>query len=273
MDLQLSSIKKPMVMGILNVTPDSFSDGGRFLDIESAVARAHLMKEQGADIIDIGGESTRPGASEVSVEEEISRVVPVIERLKDQLPIPISIDTRKAGVAERACRAGASIINDISGLENDSNIAGIAMKYGAYLILMHMRGTPDTMQSNLHYDDLIPEISGFLFEAANKALDLGVAKNKIIIDPGIGFGKSVEHNFSIIKNIPAFKKLGYPVLIGASRKSFIGNTLNLPVESRLEGSLAAAVSAAIYGADIIRVHDVLQTVRALEITCRIKEAG
>ncbi len=259
-------------MGILNVTPDSFSDGGKFYLADNAVAQAHSIQEQGADIIDIGGESTRPGAAEVSVEDEISRVVPIIETLKKKLSIPVSIDTRKAEVAEKACLAGASIINDVSGLVNDEDIAKVAAEFNTYLVLMHMRGTPGDMQSDLHYDDLIGEISEFLADAARRAINIGVAADKIVVDPGIGFGKTVEHNFSIIKNISAFKRLGYPVLIGASRKSFIGKTLDLPVDSRLEGSLAAAVSSAYYGADIIRVHDVLPTVRALKITSRILEA-
>lgn len=265
--------KRPLVMGILNVTPDSFSDGGKYYHIDKAVARGILMAGEGADIIDIGGESTRPGAPIVDSAEEIGRVVPVIEKLKAKISLPISIDTRKAEVAENACQAGASIINDVSGLRHDDRIAEIARRYNTCLVLMHMRGTPETMQKELHYEDLIAEISDFLKKAAERAQSCGVPSDRIIIDPGIGFGKTVEHNFRIIRNIPKFAELGYPVLIGPSRKSFIGITLDLPVEKRLEGSLAAAVSAAIYGADIIRVHDVLPTVRALRIATEIKEAG
>lgn len=264
--------KTPLVMGILNVTPDSFSDGGKYYHIDKAVAQAMLMVEQGADIIDIGGESTRPGAAAVSIDNEIDRVIPVIDKLKGKIEIPVSIDTRKAEVAEEACRAGAAIINDVSGLEYDERIAEVAVKYNTYLVLMHMRGAPETMQKDIHYDDLIGEIAEFLKKAALKAQKFGLPKNKIIIDPGIGFGKTVEHNFRIIKNISEFSKLGYSVLIGTSRKSFIGKTLDLQVDQRLEGSLAAAVGAVLYGADIIRVHDVLPTVRALKIAAKIKEA-
>jgi dihydropteroate synthase len=265
--------KRPLIMGILNVTPDSFSDGGQYYDRDKAIEHGLAMVEQGADIIDIGGESTRPGAAEVTVEEEIGRVIPIIEKIKASSGVPISIDTRKAEVAESACSAGAVIINDISALRHDAKIAEVAARHGTYLILMHMRGTPATMQTLLDYNDLVGEISAFLDAAANVAQAAGVARSRIIIDPGIGFAKTVEHNFRIIKNIPEFKRLGYPVMIGASRKSFIGKTLNLPADERLEGSLAAAVSAFIYGADIIRAHDVLQTVRALKIAARIKEAG
>jgi len=264
--------KRPLIMGVLNVTPDSFSDGGKFQQVDKAVEHAFAMAEQGADIIDIGGESTRPGARTLEVSEEIDRVMPVIEGL-GRLRTPISIDTRKSTVARLACRAGASIINDVSGLSNDELIAEVANEFGAYLILMHMRGTPETMQVNVHYDNLVGEISDFLYQAAEKAKAHGVAGDKIVIDPGIGFGKTVEQNFALLKRIPAFKRLGYPVMIGASRKSFIGKTLDLAVEDRLEGSLAAAIYAAISGADIVRVHDVLPTVKALRILEKINEAG
>jgi dihydropteroate synthase len=257
--------ERPLVTGILNVTPDSFSDGGRFDSVDKAVKQAFLMASQGADIIDIGGESTRPGANPVSIDEELERVLPVIEVLQGKIDIPISIDTRKSEVAREACRAGATIINDVSGLRNDKRIAEVAREYSTYLVLMHMRKTPETMQIEIHYDDLIGEISDFLLKAIDKALEVGVPKNRIIIDPGIGFGKTVEHNFSILKNIATFKNLGFPVLIGVSRKSFIGKTLDLPVDERLEGSLAAALYAVLNGASIIRVHDVLPTIRALKI--------
>jgi len=260
-------------MGILNITPDSFSDGGQYIDPNKAAQHAITMVEQGADIIDIGGESTRPGSEMVSVSQEIERVVPVIEMIRQKSAIPISIDTRKAEVAAKACQAGAVIINDVSGLAFDPRIAEVARDYDAYLILMHSRGTPENMQSLLEYKDLITEIVEFLENAAKQAIKAGVGRDKIIIDPGIGFAKTVEHNFRIIKRIKRFTDTGYPVLIGASRKSFIGKTLDLPTDQRLEGSLAAAVCAYIYGADIIRVHDVLETVRALRIAVKIKEAG
>jgi dihydropteroate synthase len=264
--------KRPLVMGILNVTPDSFSDGGKYLDTSSAIERGLAMISEGADIIDIGGESTRPGAKHVDSAEEIGRVLPVIEKLAERITAPMSIDTRKAEVAEAACGAGATIINDISGLQNDERLAEVAKEHGAYLILMHMRGTPETMQDNIHYDDLIGEISRFLTEAANNAIRLGVSQNKIIIDPGIGFSKTVEHNFLIIKKLSQLTQLGYPVMIGVSRKSFIGKSLDLPVEERLEGSLAAAIYAALQGVVIVRAHDVLQTARALKIISLIERA-
>lgn len=264
--------ERPLVTGILNVTPDSFSDGGRFDSVDKAVKQALLMASQGADIIDIGGESTRPGANPVSIDEELERVLPVIEGLQGEIDIPISIDTRKSEVAREACRAGAAIINDVSSLRNDKRIAEVAREYSTYLVLMHMRKTPETMQIEIHYDDLIGEISDFLLKAVGKALEIGVPKNRIIIDPGIGFGKTVEHNFSILKNIATFKNLGFPVLIGVSRKSFIGKTLDLPVDERLEGSLAAALYAVLNGASIIRVHDVLPTIRALKVIEKISGA-
>jgi len=269
-DLQLD--KQPLVMGILNVTPDSFSDGGKFYDPAKAADHAFLMAEQGADIIDIGGESSRPGAMQISVSEEIDRVLPVLEMLKSDLNIPISIDTRHSEVASKACQAGASIINDISGLAHDENIAEVAAETNSYLILMHMRGTSATMQINIHYDNLIKDISDYLAKAAAKAIAKGVSRDRIIIDPGIGFGKTVEHNFSLLKHVPEFMKLGFPVLIGVSRKSFIGKTLDVDIDERLEGSLAAAVYAVSKGASIIRVHDVLQTVRAMTIIRKITEA-
>jgi len=264
--------EKPLVMGVLNVTPDSFSDGGRFDDIDKAVQHALLMASQGADIIDIGGESTRPGANRLEISEELDRVMPVLDRLKGKLNIPISIDTRNSEVARKACEAGAAVINDVSGLDNDEEIAHVAKEYNTFLILMHMRGTPETMQSDIHYDDLIGDISNVLLKAVDKAASCGVSKDRIILDPGIGFGKTVENNFSILKNISLFKKLGFPMIIGASRKSFIGKTFNLPVEERLEGSLAAAMYAILQGVNIVRVHDVLPTVRILRMIEKISEA-
>ncbi len=260
-------------MGILNVTPDSFSDGGRFLQPDPAIEHALRMAEQGADIIDIGGESSRPGANEVTINEELDRVMPVIEGLRGKLNKPISIDTRRSAVARAACIAGAAMINDISGLQHDPQMARTAAEFGVGLVLMHMRGTPATMQLNIHYDDLLGEIESFLMAAVEKAMAAGVAHSKIMIDPGIGFGKTTEHNLIIMRNLDRFTKSGYPVLIGVSRKSFIGNTLKLPVDQRLEGSLAAAVYAVLKGAAVVRVHDVPETYRALRIIEAIEEAG
>jgi dihydropteroate synthase len=268
----LLSQKRPLVMGVLNITPDSFSDGGKYFDSEKAIEHGLALSAEGADIIDIGGESTRPGAQSVDSAEEMKRVLPVIEKLANSISIPVSIDTRKADVAESACRAGATIINDISGLQNEIRIADVAKRHGAYLVLMHMRGTPENMQQGIHYNNLLDEISTFLSDAATKAITAGCPKNKIIIDPGIGFGKTVEHNFFILKKLSQLTQLGYPVMIGVSRKSFIGKSLDLPVEERLEGSLAAAVYAALHEVAILRVHDVSPTVRALRIIGLIERA-
>ena len=263
---------RPLIMGILNVTPDSFSENGKFFDSRKAIEHAVYMAESGADIIDIGGESSRPGSSGISAREELKRVIPIIEKVADQVEIPISIDTVKSDVARRALDAGASIINDISALRVDKKMAGVAAKHDAHLILMHMRGTPEDMQNNTEYDDIIGEISQFFEDAAQKAIKAGVSKDKIIIDPGIGFGKSVEGNFVIMKNLDRFLELGYSLLVGASRKSFIGKTLKLDVDRRLEGSLAAACYAVLNGADIVRVHDVAETKKALTIIEKIATA-
>lgn len=263
---------RPLIMGILNVTPDSFSDGGRFFEKEKALEHSVFMIESGADIIDIGGESSRPGSESITVDEELSRVLPVVEWIRKRFDIPISIDTVKSEVAKAALDAGALIINDISALNADSKIAELAAEYKAYLILMHMRGTPKNMQENTSYDDILSEISDFLTDAAHRAVNSGVHKNRIIIDPGIGFGKSAEGNYVILKNLDRFLKLNYPLLVGVSRKSFIGKALDLEVDERLEGSLAAACYAVLNGADIVRVHDVGETKRALSIIERIVTA-
>ncbi len=264
--------ERPLIMGILNVTPDSFSEKGKFFDSQKAIDHALLMVESGADIIEIGGETTRPGSNGISAREELKRVIPIIEKIADKVEVPISIDTVKSEVARRALDSGASIINDISALRIDKKMGDVAAKYGSYLILMHMRGTPKDMQNNTEYDDIIGEISRFLDEAAQKAIKAGVSEDKIIIDPGIGFGKSVDGNFVIMKNLDRFLKLGYRLLVGASRKSFIGKTLDLDVDQRLEGSLAAACYAVLNGADIIRVHDVAETKRAVTIMEKIATA-
>jgi len=264
---------KPLVMGILNLTPDSFSDGGRFNTTDKALVQAIKMIEQGADIIDIGGESTRPGADKVSVEEEIARVVPVIEALAKKSDIPISIDTYKSEVARRSLEAGVSIINDISGLRFDPQMAGVAVKYKAGLVLMHIKGTPEDMQKDPQYDDLLDEIKSYLNGSIKIALEAGVERSAIAIDPGIGFGKTVAHNLSLIKNLAYFKDLGYPIVIGASRKSFIGKLNNdIPASERLPGSLAAAILAVQNGANIIRCHDVAETKQALKIMGAVESA-
>lgn len=264
--------RRPLIMGILNVTPDSFSDGGRFFDTRRAIDHALLMADSGADIIDIGGESTRPGSKQVPLEEELTRVIPVIKEVCHAVETPVSIDTTKYEVARQALDLGAIMINDISALHADEKIGRLAAEYGAYLVLMHMRGTPENMQRNTYYNDLIEEISEYFKNAIEKTVSFGVLKEKIILDPGIGFGKSVEGNFAILKNLHRFLDLGCFVMIGASRKSFIGKTLGLEAGERLEGSIAAACYAVLNGADIVRVHDVAETRRAITVIEKITGA-
>lgn len=257
-------LSKPVLMGILNVTPDSFSDGGRFFDRETAVRRLEGLANEGADIIDVGGESTRPGSLAVSEEEELSRVLPVIEAAAG-LDVPISIDTTKSAVAEAALDAGAEIINDISGLRFDPQLACNAARSGAGLVLMHIRGQPRTMQDDIHYDDLVGEIAGELGESLERALGAGCEPDRLVVDPGIGFGKTAEQNLVLINRLGRIADLGYPVLVGPSRKSFIGKMLGLDVSDRLEASVAACVVALLRGARIFRVHDVRPTRRALDM--------
>jgi dihydropteroate synthase len=251
------------IMGILNVTPDSFYDGGRYADTARAVERAYRMRDDGADIIDIGGESTRPGAKPVEAEEEIGRVCPVIDAIAKDIGIPVSVDTSKANVARAALAAGASIVNDISALTFDAAMAGAVAECGAGLVLMHIQGTPETMQRDPRYADLIGEICGFLAAAAEKAMGHGIGREKIIIDPGIGFGKTLEDNYRIINNLHEIKKLGYPVLVGLSRKSLIGKLYDRD-EDRLPATIALNAASVLNGADIIRVHDVKEHRLALE---------
>lgn len=246
---------KTRIMGILNVTPDSFYDGGVHNSIEKGISHAIQMFNDGADIIDIGGESTRPGALQVSISEEIDRVVPVIERLAKEIPLPISIDTTKSEVAAEAVKAGASIINDISGLTFDPAVIKIAADNHTGLIINHIKGIPSDMQKNTGYNDIIKDILDFLNISINNALDMGVSGERIIIDPGIGFGKSLEQNYIILNNINSFRKTGYPVLIGLSRKSLIGK-LYKDDDDRLPATIALNAVAVNNGADIIRVHDV-----------------
>lgn len=243
------------IMGICNVTPDSFFDGGRYLDKNCAVEHAVRLRDEGADIIDVGGESSRPGARPVSAAEEIDRVCPVIEALAGRIGVPISVDTYKAEVAAAALRAGATIVNDISGLALDPHMAETVASFGAGLVIMHMKGTPATMQIDPRYEDLIGEIYRFLETAAQKAVAAGVEPSRIIVDPGIGFGKTMEDNYRIINRIGEFKKLGYPVMVGLSRKSLIRRLYERD-EDRLPATIALNTAAVLNGADIIRVHDV-----------------
>jgi dihydropteroate synthase len=264
-----TNIDFPCIMGIVNVTPDSFSDGGKFFDHDSAIKHCIKLYNDGAAIIDIGGESTRPNAAEVSIEEEIRRVVPVIMGLKKQRPeIIISVDTRKAQVAAAAIEAGADIINDVSGLEHSPEIADIAAQNNCGLILMHMRGNPENMQDseNLVYRDIVEEVIGFLNKAAEKAVERGVKKENIILDPGIGFAKDVPQNLLLIKEINRIRGIGFPVLVGHSRKSFIGKLLNRDkTEDRFAGTMGVSLFLAAQGVEILRVHDVRETKDALQM--------
>lgn len=264
----------PLVMGILNVTPDSFSDGGRFLEPARAVERGLEMAEQGADIIDIGGESTRPGAEPVPEAEELRRVLPVVEALSSRLKIPISIDTYKSRIAQEALEAGASIVNDISGLRFDPEIGPVAAKFSAGLILMHLQGTPRNMQQDPHYDNVLLEVRQSLAQSLEKALMSGVSRESLALDPGIGFGKNLEHNLKLLNNLSTLAALGRPIAIGVSRKSFIAR-LGAGEEpgQRLPGSLAAALAAVSRGARVLRVHDVAETRRALTVYQAIGDAG
>jgi dihydropteroate synthase len=267
-------------MGVVNVTPDSFSDGGIFLSCDAAVAQGEKLAADGADILDIGGESTRPFSEPVPEDEEIRRVVPVIEKLAKRLSIPISIDTMKAAVARRALEAGAAMINDISALRFDPDMAAVAKAFGTPVVLMHMLGNPKSMQKSPSYDDLICEIRGFLQDAIRRAVSQGISKSKLIGDPGIGFGKTVSHNLILINHIESFASLGVPILIGPSRKSFIRKLLKDEPGEELSpdspivetGTQAAVAAAVLRGAHIVRVHDVANTRATIRILDAMKAA-
>ena len=262
-----------LLMGILNVTEDSFSDGGLYGKEDAAVNHALDMVEKGADIIDIGAESTRPGATPIEEDEQIRRVVPIIENLKKKTSIPISIDTYSPAVAEAAIHAGASIINDITAMANPQ-MANLAANTGAAVVLMHMRGTPQTMQKDPHYENVVEEVLGFLLERADVAEKAGIEKNRIFIDPGIGFGKTIEHNLKLLKNLDKFSASGYRLLVGTSRKAFIGKITGkqLPAE-RTYGTAATVALAAAAGASIVRVHDVAEMKDVLKVTNAIRSGN
>lgn len=258
------SLSEPQVMGILNVTPDSFSDGGKHSTVQQAVDHALKMIEQGATFIDIGGESTRPGAPDVSLQEELDRTIPVIEALADKSECVISIDTSKAEVMTAAVNAGAGLINDVRALTGEGALEAAAQT-DVPVCLMHMQGQPRTMQQNPTYDDVVKDVSAFLEHRVQACMDAGIDESRILLDPGYGFGKTLEHNYALVKYLPNIMDLGYPVLVGMSRKSMIGNLLNRNVDERLAGSISLATIVAQMGAQIIRVHDVQETADAVNI--------
>jgi dihydropteroate synthase len=259
------------VMGILNVTPDSFADGGRYVDPSAAVEAASHMIDEGADLIDVGGESTRPGATPVDAEVEIGRVVPVIEAIRARSTARLSIDTSKAEVARVALDAGADMVNDVSAL-GDPAMLPLLRERRVPAVLMHMRGTPRTMQADTRYRDVVGEVVAFLASAVERTVEAGIPDGKILVDPGLGFGKSATGSLALLRRISALARLGRPILIGASRKSFLGAALDLPVEERLEASLAVAALAAAHGAHVVRVHDVRATVRVVRMVDAVRGA-
>lgn len=271
-DYSFDLSSRPLVMGILNVTPDSFSDGGLYVEVDAAVERALQMVREGADIIDIGGESTRPGSDPVPLEEELRRVIPVIEAISKEVDVPISIDTYKAEVARQALRAGASIVNDISGLRFDPEMASTVAKASAGVVIMHIKGTPKDMQQDPQYDDLFGEINTYLAEGIEIARANGVREEYIALDPGIGFGKQPEHNLQIIKYLDRFSIHGRPILVGPSRKSFIGLVLGgVPPSERIEGTAGAVAISVLNGASIVRVHDVKTMVPVVKVAWAIRK--
>jgi len=262
--------RKTLVMGVLNVTPDSFSDGGKYLNVRQAVEHALQMQRAGADIVDIGAESTRPGSAATPVAEELARLLPVLESLRGKLKIPISVDTQKAAVAEIAIGAGAAMINDVSGLRHDPRLAEVVAHHGVPLVLMHMRGTPRTMQKLPFAKDVMKDVLSGLKKSVSTARKAGIAKSKIIVDPGIGFGKSFEQNYELLAKLDEIAKLGYPLLVGTSRKGFLGKTLArngepAPSEKRIWGTAATVTASVLGGAHIVRVHDVAEMAQVARV--------
>ena len=264
-------LSRPCVMGVLNVTPDSFSDGGRFLGREQAIEQALAMVAEGVAIIDVGGESTRPGAADVSLEEELRRVVPVVEALAPEIPVPISVDTSKPEVMQAAVAAGAGLINDVYALRRPGAL-GVAASLDVPICLMHMQGEPRTMQQQPHYDDVVAEVTDFLRAQVVRCTDAGIARERIILDPGFGFGKALEHNLRLLRQLDKIVAEGLPVLVGMSRKTMIGAVLDEPVDKRLFGSIAVATLAVWQGAKIVRAHDVKATVDAVRMAAAVIEA-
>jgi dihydropteroate synthase len=263
-------LDRPRVMGILNLTPDSFSDGGELAGVDMALRRGEEMVEAGAALLDVGGESTRPGAAPVPLEDEIRRVVPVVEALVARLAVPVSVDTRKAGVARAALEAGASAINDVSGLSFDPELGGVVAEAGAGLVLMHMRGTPADMRERTHYHDVGAEVAGELMEAVERARCAGVQEPALVLDPGIGFAKTAEQSLALLGDLSHLRRTGFPLMVGPSRKSFLGDLLGVEPRARVTGSAVACALAYLEGARIFRVHDVGPTVQALEVTAAIR---
>ena len=270
---QLAGSGSVAVMGIINLSPDSFYAGNRCATLDEAVRNAESMVEEGAHALDVGAESTRPGSQPIAEETELKRLAPVVSALAKRVPVPISVDTSKPGVADRVLQEGARIINDVTGLQMHPEMSRVIARRGAGVVVMHMQGTPETMQDNPRYGDVVEDVLVFLRLSVEIAGSAGIAPGSIAVDPGIGFGKTLEHNLKLIGSLGRFKVLDKPVLIGVSRKSFIGRILDLAEEERLEGSLAAGVAGVINGADILRVHDVRATVRAVRIAHAIREAG
>jgi dihydropteroate synthase len=261
----------PCLMGVVNVTPDSFSDGGRFFDGEAALAQSLALVREGAAVVDIGGESTRPGSDWVTLEEELRRVVPVVEALAERVGVPISVDTTKAEVARRALAAGAAIVNDVTALRGDEAMAGVVAEAGCPVCLMHMQGQPKTMQEDPHYDDVVGEVLEFLEQRMAFALSRGVREEQIILDPGIGFGKTAEHNLSLLRHLDRLVELGRPVLLGASRKRFLGAILGAEPDQRAIGTVATTVLGVQAGAHIFRVHDVRPNFEALRVALAVRD--
>jgi dihydropteroate synthase len=268
----LTIAERPLVMGIVNITPDSFSDGGQFQTTDAAVAHGLALARDGADMLDIGGESTRPGAEPVSLEEELARVVPVVDALAGQISVPLSVDTSKAEVARQCLQRGARIINDVTALAGDPQMPAVAREFGAGVVLMHMQGTPQTMQRDPRYKDIIADLLRFFRQRLKACAAAGIPEERVALDPGIGFGKTLEHTLTTLARLGEFQKLGRPVMLGASRKGFLGQVTGRPRGERLIGSVAVACYAVAHGAaQIIRVHDVLETRDAVVLCGKIRE--